>query len=54
MLYVDGIGWMDGMVIIGCFHKISLIDVSDQGPDDNCHHGNVLPRHVDQKDEQKR
>ena len=57
MLYVDGIG----MVIIGLWsskstfgaNKGSLVGVSDHGPDDDCHHGNVLPRHVDQKDEQK-
>ena len=62
MLNVDGIEWMDGMVIIGCRQskstfgasKGSLVGVSDHGPDDDCHHGNVLPRHVDQKDEQKR
>ena len=35
-------------------NKGSLVGVSDHGPDDDCHHGNVLPRHVDQKDEQKR
>ena len=61
MLYVDGIRWMNGMVILGFrqskrtfgANKGSLVGVSDHGPDDDCNHGNVLPRHVDQKDEQK-